>query len=184
MKPLQKALAFLVIAPIIAVGIFPAPFRTLVDSFSYPWAHSMGGRPTLTGSWKGDLRIGGQVYPLTLEIERKPLKSHRKGTRGRYPRRGGFTGTAQWTDAAGQPHRYDLSGRANRSGSEVSLHLTSTGRPSSPELQPVVQDLAGVWQGGSLRLSGAATFGIFNQGTETYPSDSPTLPAAADLEKG
>lgn len=179
---LQKTLAVIVFAPILFIAIFPGTFRTLVDSVAYPWAHPWSGKPTLTGRWQGDLKIGNQDYPVTLDLERKPLVSHRRGTRGKYPQRGGFTGTAQWTDHRGQDHRYDLTGRSNRAGSEISMHLTATARPSSPEPQPTLQQLLGAWDGTTLVLTGETTFGIFDGTSETYPADSPTLPVTVTLK--
>lgn len=168
-------------AAIVAFPLAMPPVRGLLDGLAYPWAHPWTGKPALIGTWQGDLRIGGKSYPLTLAIERKPLKSHRRATEGRMPRRGGFTGTAEWKDSRGRTTRFDLSGRANRSASEVTLQLTATARPSSSEIQPVVHTLKGALAGTALRLRGEASYGIFENGAARYPPDTSAEVAEVSL---
>jgi hypothetical protein len=182
MKKSRLPILLLIVA-VVSFAVLAPFLRSALDGLAYPWAHPWTGKPALVGRWQGNLYVNGQTYPLTLEIERKPLKSHRKGTEGRMPKHGGFTGTAEWRDPQGRISRFEVSGRANRAASEVTLNLTATERPSSSAIQPVVHKLRGALEEDALRVGGEASYGIFEGGRETYPSDTPTATAKAALTR-
>lgn len=168
----------------LAVGgaYLPFAFSWLEDSITTPWAHSFRGEPTLTGHWQGKLLYQGlAARNITLEIQHEPRKGRHGGTTT-YARKGVFDGSATITDAQGL-NTYTISGRANRDGSKVVINFYHTNRKPSKQLQPVLQELQGVWTGKGLTLSGQYSSDIFDGTSTISNSDTPILPVTVSLQK-
>jgi hypothetical protein len=140
---------------VIAVAAYGAVwgFDAFVDA---PWAHSISGRPTLTGQWTGSLSgpgsPGGVVW---LEIIRGS-----GGKRGGVPQQFDnsrltghplFHGTGAWCSTDGVNHRYTLRGSASHSGDSVTMTFTPVPKPTQGGEQ--LDEMHGHWTGTSLVLA-------------------------------
>ena len=154
-RTLGRIAGITVVLFVVATYLFPDTFRYLVDAVSFPWAYSFRGEPTLTGRWQGAVNFEGRASrEMTMEIERATIENIHKPAGDSYVLYGTFAGKAEMPDEFGNPIHYALWGRANRSGSDVSIKLSATNSPRLPALQPVLQELNGSWKGNSLELSG------------------------------
>ena len=173
-----------IIVVVLALAVFPEQFRYLVDSAMNPWAHSLTGQPTLTGRWRGQVNFEGRPgREMHLEIRRDPLVSHRRATRGKFARHGAFTGTAQMPNEQGVLINYEVWGRANRDGSQITLHLRDLNRQPSPKEQPLLQLLHGSWGGTTLQLDGQYALDLYDGHSSKYESGAPTPAVTATLQK-
>jgi hypothetical protein len=165
-----------------------------------PWAHSMGGRPTLTGRWAGPVEGGSQPGgEVRIEIERGSaagvsrshgfLSPHSTYRMFDYTRLGAHPtlhGTAVWCRGDGTVSRYTLSGWAARDGGvTVVFDLEAPPTRSGPELR----ETHGHWSGAALILSGPMRLYVVDPGHATTlrpATDTSTLnlhsggPAALD----
>lgn len=114
-----------------------------------PWAHGDGSR--LTGTWVGEFRSpSGRHGFLEIELHHDTWsggRGHRNWSRRGY---GLLSGTALSCGLVDWP-KYDLTGGANRSGSDVSIVIAV---PQPAPAGMYWHELRGSWSGDSLRLSG------------------------------
>ena len=92
----------------------------LLESACYPWAHTLGLRPALTGTWVGELTATGRGKHVAFV----DLRSHITDERGP-----DLDGTATICDAHGETHHFGLSGstlnwRGNRF--ELTTYITES----------------------------------------------------------
>ena len=151
----------------------------LLDGVSYPWAHAWFGRPTLTGTWRGQINFGeAGTRSLELTLLRE---NYLPGGREGYLDEGGFEGRAQMKDAQGNVFTYEIGGKANRSASTITINFQESQRQASPEKRPSLHSLTGHWDGQALTLSGKADLIIFDGQSSKYNSDDPTLTVTSRL---
>lgn len=173
-KTLGRIAVISIVLFAVAAEIFPDSFRNLVDAFSYPWAHSFLGEPTLTGSWRGKINLAdGTSREFDLEIERNALETVRKNQGDERSLHGTFSGKAEIPDEGGNQVRYEIWGSANRSGSEVAIKLRAIDRKPLAERQVFLRELGGLWQGNSLVLRGTYSMILFDD-TGSTPDVGPT----------
>ncbi|MBS1788896.1 MAG: hypothetical protein JST85_14295 [Acidobacteria bacterium] len=193
-KTLGQTVGIVIVAFIVAAGIFPDTFRHLVDVVSFPWAYSFLGKPTLTGNWRGQVSFEGRPSrEIKLEIERMTLDTLRveRNTKNsalnvvndHYSMHGSFAGTAEMPDELGDPIHYELSGSANRSGSEVVIKLRAVDRKFASQVQPLLQELTGSWKGKTLELNGQFSIVFFDRDGAMLDLGQPTQLASAQLTR-
>lgn len=162
----------------IVIVFFSFGFDYALDCLFYPWAHSLTGKPTLMSNWRGQIIFVGQTNrEISLRLRREPYNS------GSYPEGPTFDGTAQMPDELGNLIDYDVSGRSNRSGSEVVISLACKNRKSFPQKQAVLQELRGSWNGETLTLSGKCYLYVFDEKSATTTSTDPALAVTTTLKR-
>lgn len=139
-----------------------------------PWAHSVGGRPTLTGEWTGSfveaVAPGGTVW---LQIIRGS-GAKRRGVPQTYDYsrltgRPLFHGTAVWCRGDGSVSHYRLGGSASGAG-DVSLTFVVTPTPTRTVNE--LHENRGHWSGADLQLAG--TLQRFTVGPGRSTTTQPT----------
>jgi hypothetical protein len=155
---------------LVAVGALGAQWA--FDAFiGAPWAHSVSGRPTLTGQWTGSIdgsgAPGGSVW---LEIIRGS-GNKRRGVAQRYdymPRGGHPTlhGTAVWCRSDGSTTQYKMWGYATHAG-DPTLVFTLPAGPTATAKE--LHESHGHWDGGQL-----LTLGISQQLYTVVPGRNTT----------
>jgi len=119
-----------------------------------PWAHSIGGRPTLTGDWAGELDgPGGSGGLLALEIIRGS-GSKRRGVRQMYDfmplnHQPALHGTAVWCRSDGSASQYKVWGFATSAG-DVTIVFNTTVAPTRTGEE--LHEARGHWSGRLLTL--------------------------------
>ena len=177
---MHKILRFFLLCFIAGLVLFAYRYGAeLLDGVSYPWAHSWFGRPTLTGTWRGQINFGEYgTRSLELTLRRE---AYIPGQRESYLDEGGFEGTAQMKDAQGKVFIYEIGGKANRSASVITFNFQESQRQASPEKRPSLNSVTGHWDGQTLTLSGKADLFIFDGQSSKYNSDDPTLSVTSKL---
>jgi hypothetical protein len=105
-----------------------------------PWSVGTGGRPTLTGTWEGQLSARrGARYRLFLDLR----YSGRLQGAGTSDTPDNLEGTAHVCTPTGETWDYAVSGRADRAAENVQLRLTF-GDPARSALD---LPLSGTWHG-------------------------------------
>jgi hypothetical protein len=127
-------------------------FDAFIDA---PWAHSIGGRPTLTGQWTGALDAAGAPDgAVWLEIIRGS-GAKRRGVAQVYddrPLNGQPTlrGSAVWCRKDGTVTQYKLSGFATHGG-DPTITFTTTAAPTRTGKE--LNESRGHWTGTALTLA-------------------------------
>jgi hypothetical protein len=167
-------------AIVVAIAAYAAMwgFDAYVDA---PWAHSIGGRSTLTGKWTGSLSAhaspGGVV---SLEIIRGSGAKH-----GGVPqmfdnsRLGGrplLHGTATWCRPDGTTRHYTLRGSATHRGDSVTITFTPPSLPNSESQE--LMETRGVWTGATVVLTGLVQLYLPEPG---HPRRAATTPDTLTL---
>jgi hypothetical protein len=148
-----------------------------------PWSVGTGGRPTLTGTWEGQLEARrGARYRLFLDL-RYSGRDPGQGAVGR----DNLEGSAQLCTPTGERWEYALGGVADRAAENVKLRLMF----ADPERSALNLPLSGRWHGD--RFAVEVTDNPFQQdgsfrpgprvSSSEDPDDSflPTLLEKADL---
>lgn len=164
----------------VAVAVFAVEWG--FDAFiGAPWAHSLGGRPTLTGRWIG--HVGGATDDrVVLEIIRGSGRSRRPDgsydplsrerifdytTLGHHPT---LHGSAIWC-RNGIVSRYTLYGWATTAGDvTITFNLPIPPALSGPELSEV----HGHWSESTLVLAGPMRLYVIGPGTARVFRPAPT----------
>jgi len=121
-----------------------------------PWAHSIGGRPTLTGQWAGGFDgPGNPGGVVSLEIIRGSGAT-RRGVPQMfdYTRLGGHPllhGTAVWCRSDGSVSPYTIRGFANSAG-DVTIVFSTPAIPTQTIEE--LHETRGHWDGRLLTLAG------------------------------
>jgi hypothetical protein len=117
-----------------------------------PWAMSLDGGPTLTGTWVGPLRSKwGSEYHLYLDLKWDPPRI--RGSRGSRPAsRSNLVGEARICNRAGKEFRLAVSGAADRAASDVRVDVEARDSQYRESLP-----LRGAWHGETLQLSAFTT---------------------------
>lgn len=148
-----------------------------------PWAHAIGGRPTLTGQWTGSVSAhaspGGVV---TLEIIRGS-GSKRGGVpqvfdNGSFTGRPYLHGTATWCRADGTTGHYTLRGTATHSGDSLRITFTPPSLPNGTSQE--LMDTQGAWTGSTLVLAGLVQTYLPKPG---HPRVAATIPDTLNLHR-
>lgn len=124
-----------------------------ISLFLYaPWARSVDGGPTLTGTWVGPLRSRwDSEYYLSLDLQWDPPR-YRSSRGRRRGFRGDLIGEARICNRAGKVFRLAVDGDANRDAQDVRVSAEareSQHRESLP--------LRGAWHGETLQLTAFTT---------------------------
>jgi hypothetical protein len=167
-------------AIIIAIAAYGATWG--YDAYvNAPWAHGIGGRPTLTGHWRGTLSAhaspGGVV---SLEIIRGS-GARRRGVpqafdNSRLTGQPLLHGTATWCRADGTARQYTLRGFATHSGDSVTVTFTPRSLPNGASQE--LQDMHGVWTGSAVVLTGFMQMYLAKPG---HPRQSAPTPDTLQL---
>lgn len=148
-----------------AALIFLYPYlQDLIDTPFHPWAHSLGGKSTLVGSWVGPVAMpSGRKMVLLLEMNRSRKSNGDYASCGTNPC---IEGAAQLC-GGGEIKDYEIWGGPDTwSGARFHLKSSSVG-PARPGLQ--LGDSEGEWAGDQLSLSTA--FSYFNEKGEPRGGD-------------
>jgi hypothetical protein len=146
-----------------------------------PWAHSIGGRSTLTGHWTGSLTAhassGGLV---SLEIIRGSGAKRRGVPQmfddSRLTGRPLLHGTATWCRPDGTTRHYTFRGSATHSGDSVTITFTPPSLPNGASQE--LQETHGVWTGPTLVLTGLMQSYLAQPG---HPRRAATTPDTLSL---
>jgi len=167
-------------AVLIAVAAYGAMwgFDAYIDA---PWAHSIGGRPTLTGHWTGS--VSAHASPggvLSLEIIRgsgtKSRGIPQTFDNSRLTGRPLLHGTATWCRADGMARHYTFRGSATHSGDSVTITFTPLSLPNSTS--PELDETHGAWTGSTLVLKGLVQTYLPKTG---HPRQVATIPDTLTL---
>jgi hypothetical protein len=126
------------------------------DLLEAPWAHSISGQPTLTGTWTGEFTTsGGTQFALYLVINRARRSDGRYNTQRTLGAI--MDGQAQWCDNTGRhADNVEISGSVptftgfNATANKVHIALMLTGQTVSGLW---VDELDGKWKGDTLTLT-------------------------------
>lgn len=155
-------------------------FALLLDHLLNPWAHSLTGKPTLTGMWIGQVTSpSGQTRELFLDLQRSDT-----GDGSFYcstcPR---IDGTAKMCGDGGEVKVYEVWGSPDTwSGARFHINYPrSVGEPI-PGLQ--AGKINGEWSGDVLKIG--MTFGLHVEKGGVIRSDDPDLdvPAQFSMVRG
>lgn len=152
-----------------------------------PWAHSLFGRPTLTGTWTGEFTSpSGIQFGLYLDIGR----AHRASGRYYTERQVGaiIDGQAQWCDNGGRhaesiPIQGSVPAFTGFNGSADNIHV-ALDLASRPQLGLLPDEFEGSWHTNTLTLN--PTFIFWDGKTFGTTSSNPDLtgPITIVLKKG
>jgi len=172
---------------VVAYGAMWA-FDAYVDA---PWAHSIGGRSTLTGHWTGNLSAhaspGGVV---SLEIIRGS-GARRRGVpqmfdNSRLGNRPLLHGTATWCRPDGTTRQYTFRGSATHSGDSVTMTFALPAQPNTASQE--LMEIRGGWTGSSLVMWGLVQNYLPKPGhprlSATTPDTLRLHPVAGALDTG
>jgi hypothetical protein len=117
-----------------------------------PWAMSLDGGPTLTGTWVGPLRSKwGSEYHLILDLQWDPPRI-RGSRRSRRSSRARLVGEARICNRAGTEFRLAVSGDADRDAKDVRVDVEARDSQYRESLP-----LRGSWHGDTLQLAAFTT---------------------------
>lgn len=169
--------------------LFPAlnyGWDALVDA---PWAHSINGRPTLTGTWTGEFTSpSGVHFAVLLDLRRTRLASgNYYNEKGVGPR---IDGLAQWCDNQGRrgdniriggnvPPKLSIGYRDSVEG----VHLFLEIKEPAPA-GPLINEFNGSWHTDTLTLT--PTFIVSDGKVRIVPDNDPDLTEtiSVTLKKG
>jgi hypothetical protein len=175
-------LLLIVIVLLVAGGFFAPTVYRWVDALSNPWAYADASGNSLTGKWSGQLNLSGQASrPFKLALRRDEMDGRKRQIR--FARAGLFDGTAQVPDEAGRMLNYEVWGKTNRSGSDITMNFRPTNRQSETFKQAQWTQMKGRWQGTTLTLQGAADLVLYTGQGATSTSEDAPLSLSAQLKK-
>lgn len=179
----KRLVSWLVLGAVLVAGGFFAPtFYRWSDALSNPWAYPAANGTSLTGVWNGQLNVTGQANrPFKLELRRDAMDGRKRQIR--FARMGVFDGTAQVPDEAGRVLNYEIWGKTNRSGTDVTINFRPTNRQPEAFKQAQWTQLRGSWHGAALKLNGTADLVLYTTtGAVSTSADEP-LALTAQLQK-
>lgn len=179
----KKIIGLLLLGAVLLAGGFFAPtFYRWWDALSNPWAYPNAVGASLTGKWSGQLNVSGQASrPFKLELLRGEMQGRKRQIR--FARIGLFDGTAQVPDEAGRLLDYEVWGKTNRSGSDITINFRPTNRQPESFKQAQWTQLRGSWQGATLTLQGAAELVLYTTTGAVSTSEDAPLSLNAELKK-
>jgi hypothetical protein len=176
-RPRRRWLVATVVLLVAAGAVFFVVPR-LLDLAVRPWAFSLTGGPTLTGTWAGELQLApDDVRTVSLHLK----KDRNINRRGGNAQRSDIEGTAAICDATGAPVHFTVDGDPEgRSGSRFWLEL-SPGR-LEPGTHVSFGRIDGVWDGDTLRLHAKPeTIQISADGAASGSADTATTNRSVDF---
>ena len=179
----KKIIGLLLLGAVLVAGGFFAP--TLYrwwDGLSNPWAYANANGASLTGKWNGVLNVSGQASrSFKLELLRGEMAGRKRQIR--FARIGLFDGTAQVPDEAARVLNYEVWGKTNRNGSEITINFRPINRQPESFKQAQWTQLRGSWQGATLMLQGAAELVLYTATGAVSTSEDAPLSLSASLQK-
>lgn len=159
------------------VALIASGFSFAADAaFDAPWAYSIPGGQTLTGTWEGAFTTpSGIRFALFLELHRPVLAN---GSPQMQDYRGALlAGEASWCDSQGRAaSRLPVTGAVpaftgfNGSADRVEIDLENG---DDPQRGLVLLNLQGSWAGDTLTLK--PMFATWNGSTYVYSGDNPDI---------
>ncbi len=169
-------------AMLVASGFFAPTIYRWVDALSNPWAYPAADGTSLTGLWNGQLNVAGQASrPFKLELRRDAMDGRKRQIR--FARMGVFDGAAQVPDEAGRLLNYEIWGKTNRSGTDITLNFRPTNRQPESFKQAQWTQLRGSWHGAALKLNGTADLVLYTTSGAVSTSADEPLALTAQLQK-
>lgn len=154
------------------------------DLLEAPWAHSISGQPTLTGTWTGEFTSSQNQFALSLVINRARRPDGRYNTQRNIGAI--IDGQAQWCDSNGRHvENVPISGSVptftgfNATADKVHITLLLAGQTVAG-LWP--DKLDGNWKGATLTLHPILSYWDGNNTVSTV--DQPTETLTITMNKG
>ena len=139
---------------LVAAGALSAlwAFDAFIDA---PWAHSIGGRPTLTGQWTGGLNAAGTPdgsvsLEISADLDPSAGESRRMYDNTRLSGQPTLRGSAVWCRKDGTVTQYKLGGFATHGG-DPTITFTTVAAPIRTGKQ--LNESRGHWTGAALTLT-------------------------------